>query len=276
MMDYVTDGPHSNSFLRPPQVWTHKSFRPITVYSFRFDYQNFGFDSHAFHRHNIILHGLSGLLLGYVAHSILKVSPFFSAYMSHIFLTHPVHTESLLYIVGRADPQCTMFVFLAVIAYDKMIRLSDPVSWVQSQTVTKGGKKESEKAAAGSFEALLFGNSGQKIDQSLARKSLISAGCYMVLSLALVTISGLCKEIGFTVFGLLVMLEGYFLYAGGNRAICGLRTAVVSAIGFFVIVWRWNYTQGTKIARMDPYSNPIAAHDNGWEQAISYWYIHGR
>ena len=82
-----------------PQVWTHKSFRPITVYSFRFDYQNFGFDSYAFHRHNIILHALSGLLLGYVAHTILKVGPFFSAYMTHIFLTHPVHTESLLYIV---------------------------------------------------------------------------------------------------------------------------------------------------------------------------------
>ena len=49
-----------------PQVWTHKSFRPITVYSFRFDYQTFSFDSHAFHRHNIILHAIAGYLTGSV------------------------------------------------------------------------------------------------------------------------------------------------------------------------------------------------------------------
>ena len=43
--------------------WTHKSFRPVTVLSFRFDYQTFSFDSTAFHRHNIVLHGLAGLLI---------------------------------------------------------------------------------------------------------------------------------------------------------------------------------------------------------------------
>ena len=84
-----------------PQVWTHKSFRPVTVYSFRFDYQTFSFDSTAFHRHNIILHGLAGILTGYCAFSILKMSPLFSAYLSYLFLSHPVHTESLLYMVGR-------------------------------------------------------------------------------------------------------------------------------------------------------------------------------
>lgn len=53
--------------------------------------------------------------------------------------------------------------------------------------------------------------------------------------------------------------------------VSSLRTVIVLVIGLSVCVWRWRYTEGTKIARMDPYSNPIAAHDVGWQQAISYW-----
>ncbi|CAD7926824.1 unnamed protein product [Amoebophrya sp. A25] len=243
-----------------PQVWTHKSFRPVTVYSFRFDYQNFGFDSHAFHRHNIVLHGLSGLLLGYVANRILKMGAVFSSLLSFLFLTHPVHTESLLYIVGRADPQCCDIFLLAIVIYDSMIQSAH-----ESCAKNRG---------------------------IVTMSNLIRTGSYLFLSLFLVVMSGFCKEIGFTVFALLVMLEGYYLLAPPavsvasgngdkpvktvNQFFCAARVAAVIVIGTLVIIWRFQYTQGTQIARMDPYSNPIAAHDNAYQQVLSYWYVHGR
>ncbi|CAD7924097.1 unnamed protein product [Amoebophrya sp. A120] len=227
-----------------PQVWTHKSFRPVTVYSFRFDYQNFGFDSYAFHRHNIVLHAIAGVLLGYLAHFILRMSPAWSSLLSFLFLTHPVHTESLLYIVGRADPQCTDVFLFALVIYEKMIRASD-------------------REIAD--------------ERKISPKSLVKTVVYLALSLVLVMISGLCKEIGFTVFGLQVILEGYYLMDyGSQRFLCACRAGAVILIGTVVIIWRFQYTQGTKIARMDPYSNPIAAHDDVWQQIISYWYVHGR
>ena len=106
----------------PAQVWTHKSFRPITVYSFRFDYQNFGFDSSAFHRHNIVLHALSSLLLGYLGFHVLRFTPFFSALLSYYMLTHPVHTESMLYIVGRGDPQCVALMIPGLLVYFRIFQ----------------------------------------------------------------------------------------------------------------------------------------------------------
>eukprot|EP00392_Amoebophrya_sp_AT5.2_P006964 g6976.t1 len=273
-----------------PQVWTHKSFRPVTVWSFRFDYQNFGFDSYAFHRHNIILHALAGVLLGYIAHRILKMTPAWAALLSFLFLTHPVHTESLLYIVGRADPQCTDVFLLAVILYERMIRGAAAAS-TSSQVIHMNMSQQNKQPSSGGARSSSW---TAALSVLLSPRTLL----LMVLSLLLVTVSGLCKEIGFTVFGLLVLLEGYNVMAPANAKAkknaqnytatimsaeinikyfaAVVRSGVVIAIGTFVIIWRFQYTQGTKIARMDPYSNPIAAHDNLYQQVISYWYVHGR
>jgi len=105
-----------------PEVWTHKSFRPITVLSFRFDYQNFSFDSHAFHRHNVVLHFIAGLMCGWCAKRLLNMPNWSAALLSFYFLTHPVHTESLCYIVGRADLQCLIVIIASVLCYDQMLR----------------------------------------------------------------------------------------------------------------------------------------------------------
>ena len=40
---------------------------------------------------------------------------------------------------------------------------------------------------------------------------MIKTVMWQLVSLTLITASGLCKEIGFTAFGLLVLLEGYFV-----------------------------------------------------------------
>jgi len=142
-------------------------------------------------------------------------------------------------------------VFLAILAYNRLLTASDPAVW---------GRKISglckEAAARGPRP--------------------VASVFWLALALFLVFVSGLCKEIGFTVYGLFVMLEGYALLEGCHSGRAAMRTGAVLVIGFMVLYWRWNYTQGTKIARMDPYSNPIAAHDNFWQQALSYWYIHGR
>ena len=67
----------------------------------------------------------------YLGYSILGLSNFFSAWLSYLMLAHPVHTESLLYIVGRADPQCLCFVLMAIITYNRMQERTTPKTWTK-------------------------------------------------------------------------------------------------------------------------------------------------
>lgn len=98
-------------------TWTHKSFRPLTVLSFRFNYWLHTFDSCGFHVTNLCAHGIASLLLGAVGLSTMGLSKAESLLLAALFAAHPVHTESVLYIVGRADLLCCVLLFLAVLVY---------------------------------------------------------------------------------------------------------------------------------------------------------------
>jgi tetratricopeptide (TPR) repeat protein len=226
--------------------------------SFRFDFQNFSFDSYAFHRHNVISHWVASFLTGYVANKVCNLPNGFSAWLTYLFLTHPVHTESLLYIVGRADLQCLIFILLATLCYHKMLKGFES----SALAVTAGSANKQEKTRTANMYA-----------------QIAQAAVYMGATFALILISGLCKETGFAMYGLLVLMEGYHLLDIANvklaRNFCFSRIAVVLVVGAATCIGRIRYTDGTKIARMDPYSNPIAAHDVLWDQIMSYWYVHG-
>eukprot|EP00446_Apocalathium_sp_SHHI-4_P069846 CAMPEP_0177540744 /NCGR_PEP_ID=MMETSP0369-20130122/59762_1 /TAXON_ID=447022 ORGANISM="Scrippsiella hangoei-like, Strain SHHI-4" /NCGR_SAMPLE_ID=MMETSP0369 /ASSEMBLY_ACC=CAM_ASM_000364 /LENGTH=189 /DNA_ID=CAMNT_0019024019 /DNA_START=53 /DNA_END=619 /DNA_ORIENTATION=- len=90
----------------------------------------------------------------------------------------------------------------------------------------------------------------------------------------LILVAGLCKETGFTFFGLLVGWEALcltrvrFSGQGGTISRC-LRMVVVLVVGAAACAARLWYTQGTQIARMDPYSNPIAASDDSYVRILS-------
>merc|ERR1719203_1343586 len=96
-------------------VWTHKSFRPLTVLTFRLNYWLHTFDSSAFHITNVSLHALSSLLLGMLGFWSLQLPADWSLLLAILFLAHPVHTESVLYIVGRADLLCLALILLAIL-----------------------------------------------------------------------------------------------------------------------------------------------------------------
>jgi hypothetical protein len=89
-------------------------------------------------------------------------------------LTHPVHTESLLYIVGRADLQCLILMLVSVVVYKNGLKYGTPNTWTPLNATFRIG---------------------------------MAVG-HMFGSLLLVFLSGVCKETGFTTFGLLVLLEG--------------------------------------------------------------------
>ena len=54
-----------------------------------------------------------------------------------------------------------------------------------------------------------------------------------------------------------------------------LRIVLVLVVGSMACAARVWYTAGTKIPRMDPHSNPIAAVEDATVRAMSYALVHG-
>ena len=97
-------------------TWTHKSFRPLTVLTFRWNYVLHGFESSGFHLANLALHVLCSCLLAiFGLQAGLERS--WALLLSALFLVHPVHTESVLYVVGRADLLCLALLLLAALVH---------------------------------------------------------------------------------------------------------------------------------------------------------------
>ncbi|CAH1782005.1 unnamed protein product [Owenia fusiformis] len=117
---------------------SHKSYRPLTVLSFRLNhYISGGLHPRGFHIANILLYGLLCCLLLPTVHSLIQAWPehftlqrYQATFLAVLmFAVHPVHTECVAGIVGRADLLCAICFCLGFLAYKQSIEQEgDPSS----------------------------------------------------------------------------------------------------------------------------------------------------
>uniref|UniRef100_A0A8C0LEH4 Protein O-mannosyl-transferase TMTC4 n=2 Tax=Canis lupus dingo TaxID=286419 RepID=A0A8C0LEH4_CANLU len=151
---------------------SHKSYRPLTVLTFRINYYlSGGFHPMSFHVINILLHGgisvlmvdVFSVLFGGLQYTSkgrrLNLAPRSSLLAALLFAVHPVHTECVAGVVGRADLLGALFFLLSFLGYCKAFR--------------ETGNKE------GTHSTL-----------------------WVLLSILLGAVAMLCKEQGITVLGL--------------------------------------------------------------------------
>jgi hypothetical protein len=108
---------------------SHKSYRPLTVLSYRLNvlYSNNKLDAFQFHATNVILYGLLCLLTIPVFELFLRKKKSEknvndTAYLSSLLFTvHPIHTECVAGLVGRADILCSILFFIVILLYDKVL-----------------------------------------------------------------------------------------------------------------------------------------------------------
>ncbi|XP_018569656.1 transmembrane and TPR repeat-containing protein 4-like [Anoplophora glabripennis] len=106
---------------------SHKSYRPLTILSYRWNvlYSNNKLDSFQFHATNVILYGLLCILTVPVYELFLRKSKYNSDmldtayYASLLFTVHPVHTEPVAGLVGRADVLSSVLFFVVILLYQK-------------------------------------------------------------------------------------------------------------------------------------------------------------
>ncbi|KDO24296.1 hypothetical protein SPRG_09933 [Saprolegnia parasitica CBS 223.65] len=95
---------------------SHKSFRPLTVLSFRCNYAISGLTPWSFHATNVALHAIASMLVVVVGQRLQRSSrvPVLGGLL---FAVHPIHCDSVASIVGRADILATVFSLAAILAY---------------------------------------------------------------------------------------------------------------------------------------------------------------
>uniref|UniRef100_A0A182RH05 dolichyl-phosphate-mannose--protein mannosyltransferase n=1 Tax=Anopheles funestus TaxID=62324 RepID=A0A182RH05_ANOFN len=97
---------------------SHKSFRPLTVLSYQLENRILGLNAGHMKKVNLVLHTIVCLLVLRLYQTVWRDSgPFRTSFWAaFVFTVHPIHTEAVVGIVGRAD-------LLAAIGYITILLL---------------------------------------------------------------------------------------------------------------------------------------------------------
>jgi tetratricopeptide (TPR) repeat protein len=101
-------------------------YRPLQMLTYAFDYTVSKLDVRTYHFTNIIMHILVAGLLYWLAQLLFQNS-LLSLVSGLLFVSHPIHTEAVTYISGRADPLAALFVLLTAIFYIKYANKANTV-----------------------------------------------------------------------------------------------------------------------------------------------------
>ena len=97
-------------------------YRPLTMASYALNYKILGQSPAGFHVINIIIHALNSFLIFWLVNFLFgrRKLAYFSFFL---FLTHPLHTEAVTSIVGRAELLAFFWSFAAVYFFSKKQRV---------------------------------------------------------------------------------------------------------------------------------------------------------
>ncbi len=104
-------------------------YRPLQMLTYMADYSLWKLDVRGYHLTNIILHILVALSV-FVLVSMLFGDTLLAFLTAAFFVAHPIHTEAVSYISGRADPLAALFMLLTFIFYIKDLTIPMALSYI--------------------------------------------------------------------------------------------------------------------------------------------------
>lgn len=103
---------------------TNIEYRPITITTYALNYALHGLHPFGYHLVNVILHALNSLLIFFICRYMFPNSVRFSILTALLFAVHPIHTEAVANVVGRAELLYTFFYLSAWLVHLKSKGLS--------------------------------------------------------------------------------------------------------------------------------------------------------
>ncbi|MCQ9206927.1 MAG: tetratricopeptide repeat protein [Omnitrophica bacterium] len=104
-------------------------FRPLQILTLMADYSLWGLNPVGYHFTNTIFHILAGLAIFWLI-TILFDDWILALFTGALFVAHPIHTEAVAFISGRADPMAFAFIILTLIFYIKSLNSKKPIFYI--------------------------------------------------------------------------------------------------------------------------------------------------
>lgn len=102
---------------------------PLTWLSLQLDYELFGHDPSGYLLENVVLHGLSSVLL-FFAFMRMSGALWCSAFVAAAFALHPLHVESVAWAAERKDTLSGLFFMATLLAWARYAREPRPTRYV--------------------------------------------------------------------------------------------------------------------------------------------------
>ncbi|KAL0968642.1 hypothetical protein UPYG_G00269540 [Umbra pygmaea] len=106
---------------------SHKSYRPLTVLTFRLNYFFSELSAASYHLLNVGLHAVVCVL--FLIFSRLFLDRTSSLIATLLFAVHPIHTEAVTGVVGRAELLSSIFLLAAFLAYTRSKGADHSIVW---------------------------------------------------------------------------------------------------------------------------------------------------
>lgn len=106
---------------------TSRFYRPLQIISYRIDYALYGLSSFGYHVTNLLIHLLVSIAFYFL---IRRENGLFVAFLSALFfVVHPIHTQAVTYLSGRADLLLALFVILGLFAFREAVTTKKRRIW---------------------------------------------------------------------------------------------------------------------------------------------------
>ncbi|KAH8034660.1 hypothetical protein HPB51_000217 [Rhipicephalus microplus] len=80
-----------------------------------------GWQVRGYHVVNVALHCACSVLVAVVARRVMRIAALHACMAAMMFAAHPVHTEAVSSIVGRAEALCCLFFLLSFLCYQRLV-----------------------------------------------------------------------------------------------------------------------------------------------------------
>ncbi|XP_061189465.1 protein O-mannosyl-transferase TMTC1-like [Saccostrea echinata] len=219
---------------------SHKSYRPFTVLSFRINFHLGQGSPYGFHVVNVCLHTLMTILFTYVCQTTLRLPAQCGLISGLIFAVHPIHTEAVSGIVGRADVMASIFFMLSFIAYVRSVEPGWP--WFRHAPATRHW-------------------------------------VLVILSVSMATVSMLCKEQGIMVLPVCILYDAVVCsrillnYRSWYKMKPFLlRFIFVSIVGLTLLSFRFWIMRG-QLPKFLPQDNPASFSSSFFIRVFTYGFV---